>query len=338
MKGFLFYGPKDIRFEELKRPEPGFGEVLVKVEVALTGGTDLKTYQRGHPRIIKSIPSSFGYEFAGIIAETNSDDFKVGDRVVAANTAPCYKCFFCNKAEYELCENLDFLNGSFAEYIKIPASIVKNNLYKIPQELSFKEAAMVQTLAVTLHGLAKTEIKSGDLVVVYGLGPIGLSFIKLCKQLLDVRVLAAGRSQSKLDLASRNGADFVVNSEQAKVKIQELTNGYGADRIIEAIGKPEAWKQAMEWVRPGGLVNFFGGCPRGDKIEIDTFQIHYQETKIVGTFHHSPYYIQKALELISSAKINMLDLISHEMPLMDLEKALEMMIRGEAMKILIKNI
>lgn len=337
MKAFLFYGPKDIRLEEVSRPELGDGEVLVKVEAALTGGTDTKTYLRGHPRIIKTIPSSFGYEFAGTVVETNNNDFQIGDRVVAANTAPCFKCFFCNKKEYELCENLDFLNGSFAEYIRIPAQIVKYNLYKIPHELSFKEAAMAQTLAVILHGLAKTEIKSGDTVVIYGLGPIGLSFIKVCKKLFsNLKIIAIGRSQSKLDLALANGADIVLNSSNANEGVKKATQGYGADKVIEVVGKPEAWLEALSLVRPGGTINFFGGCPKGTKIEIDTFQIHYQEIKILGTFHHSPNYIQEALELIASGKINMLDLISHEMPLSDLTKALEMMIDGKAMKILIK--
>lgn len=344
MRSWLYYGPKDIRFEKIDKPSLEVGEVLVKIAAAVTGGTDTKTYLRGHPRIIKTLPSAFGYEFAGVVEDSRFQNFNPGDRVVAANTAPCYKCFFCKKEEYELCKNLDFLNGSFAEYIKIPAQIAQHNLYKIPNDLDFQAAVMTQTLAVVLQGFYKTEIKPGDVVAIYGLGAIGQCFIKLCKNYInDVTVVAIGRSESKLELARNNGADHCLRhcepegrgNPDLETKVKALTQDYGADKVIEATGSIEAWQEAMSLVRPGGTVNFFGGPPKGSKIELDSFQIHYQETKIVSSFHHQPKYIKEALELISSGKIKMNDLISHEMRLEDLEKALNMMIAGEAMKVLI---
>lgn len=384
MKSMLFYGPKDLRYEETPKPELGPFEILVKVEAALTGGTDTKTYLRGHPRIMKSVPSTFGYEFAGSVAELgpglemvqkglsldeinqklrgigygsslNEDDLsifrellkkiKTDSRVISANTAPCYKCFFCKKEEYSLCENLDFLNGSFAQFIKIPEAIVKHNLYTIPESLSFAEAAMTQTLAVALHGFKRSNVKPGDVVAVYGLGPIGLTFIKLCKNYTDnVKVVALGRSEMKRNLAKENGADLVVDisdiadeefGAKVKAKFSDLAP-YGADHVIEAVGKPETWSQSLELVRPGGLVNFFGGCPKGSKVELDTFKLHYQEVRTIGVFHHSPKYIQEALDLIASSKINMKDLISHEMKLEDLENALKFSIDGKALKVSIK--
>ncbi len=349
MKSFLYYGPHDIRLEEIPTPELKAGEVLVKVEAALTGGTDTKTYLRGHPRIIKETPSAFGYEFSGTVAESTLAEFQVGDRVVAANTAPCHSCYFCKKHEYELCENLEFLNGSFAEYIKIPANIAKYNLYKFPDSLDYKNAAALQTLAASLHGFYKTEINPGNSVIIYGLGAIGQCLIKLCKRLVpDAMVIAIGRSQTKLALAKANGADHVMNSLKFEIRGSRQSNPmcrelvaiglpYGADRVIEAVGKPEAWTEALSLVRPGGTVNFFGGCAKGTIIELDTYQVHYSQTKLLGTFHHSPKYIQEALYLLTSKQIDMSDLISHEMPLSDLEKALEMMLSGEAMKVLISN-
>lgn len=326
MKAFLYYGPQDIRLEEVQLPQLSAGEVLVKIEAALTGGTDVKTYLRGHPRIIKETPSAFGYEFAGIVEESKNENFHPGDRVVAANTAPCYECFFCKKQEHQLCENLEFLNGSFAEYIKIPARISQHNLYKIPDSLDYKNAAATQTLAVCLHGFYKTEIKSGDNVVILGLGAIGQCFIKLCKRLVpDATIIAIGRSKTKLELAKKNGAILTM----------ELP--HGADKVIEAVGTPETWAQALSLVRPGGTVNFFGGCPKGTHINLDTYQVHYAETKLIGSFHHTPKYIQEALELLATKQIDMSDLITHEMPLSELETALKMMISGEAMKVLIKS-
>ncbi len=339
MQSFQFYGPSDIRLTELPKPELTDGEILVKVEAALTGGTDVKTYLRGHPRIIKTIPSAFGYEFSGVVSESLSESFKVGDRVVSANTAPCYECFFCKKKEFELCENLEFLNGSFAEYIKIPASIVKHNTYKLPDNTNFKLAACSQTLAVALHGFEKSQIQDGDIVCVYGIGAIGQCFIKLCKQLRKrVTVITIGSSELKIKLAQGNGADHIINYKTTDTEAAvKAIAPYGCDVVIEAVGQTQTWAEVFKLVRPGGLINFFGGCPKGTKVELDTFQAHYQELRTVGVFHHRPEYIKQALDLISTNTIKMEDLISHEMSLEKLEDALKMMISGEALKVVLRH-
>jgi L-iditol 2-dehydrogenase len=338
MKAMLFYGPKDIRLENIEIPDIKTDEVLVKINTAVTGGTDIKTYLRGHPRIIKTIPSSFGYEFSGIVQKSLNPQFNSGDAVIAGNTAPCYSCFFCKQEEYELCENLDFLNGSFAEYIKIPSQIANYNLYKIPTGTSFQEAASTQTLAVVLHGFYKSQIKKHNNVLILGLGAIGQTFIKVYKALApNTKIIALAKSSLKTELAKINGADFVLDysSEDIVEQIKSLTNGLGADLVIEAVGKPESWQQALTLSRPGGVVVFFGGCPRGTQINLDTFQSHYQELTTIGVFHHTPSYIKTALELICTNKISMANLITHRFELADLQNALELSIRGEALKICI---
>lgn len=335
----LFYGPEDLRLEEVPIPKINYGEVLVKIDTALTGGTDIKTYLRGHPRIIKSLPSSFGYEFAGTVEHSANEAFKPGDRVVAGNTAPCFSCFFCKKEEFELCENLDFLNGSFAEFIKIPAQIVNHNLYKISSETSFQDAACTQTLAVVLHGYYKSQIKKAQNVLIFGLGAIGQTFIKVYKTLApETKIIALGKSPIKTNMARINGADYVLDysSEDIIEKIKSLTSGFGADLVIEAAGKPEAWQKSLSLVRPGGLVNFFGGCPRGTNITLDTFQSHYQELTTIGVFHHTPFYMKTALDMISTKKISLTNLITHKFDLCDLEKALKLGINSEAIKVCIK--
>jgi L-iditol 2-dehydrogenase len=338
MRAVLFYAPKDIKLEELSSPELNNGELRVKIQAAVTGGTDLKTYLRGHPRIITKIPSKFGYEFAGSVIESKNPKFKVGDRLISANTAPCYQCYFCDKKEHELCENLEFLNGSFAEEIIIPAQIAKHNTYKLHDSLSYEKAVLTQTLAVALHGFYKSGIKDGDKVCVYGIGAIGQSFIKLCKALKkNVEVFAVGSSSLKLELAKKNRADYVINYKKTKVEeyISERTD-YGCDVVIEAVGKPETWEMALKLVRPGGLMNFFGGCPRDTEIRLDTFQAHYLELRTVGVFHHTPHYIQEALKIITQNKIDLSDLITDKMPLAELEMALKKMNAGEALKVLIQ--
>ncbi len=347
MKAMLFYGPQDLRYEDVELGALEDAEVLVKIDWALTGGSDLKTYLRGHPKLIKSTPSLFGYEYAGRVAESRVPEFSVGDPVISANTAPCYQCFFCHKEEYTLCESLEFLNGSFAEYIKIPASIVKHNLLKIPQGLDPREAAATQTLAVALHGLEKSQIQEGDVVAILGLGAIGQSFIKLCKNYLsNIKIVALGRSPQKLELAKANGADHVLDISPCfdealnANKLKKLWEAsfykeapYGADKVIEAVGKVDSWEAALALARPGGLVNMFGGCPPGTKISLDTYKLHYEELRIVGAFHHSPKHIRKALKLIASKQISMANLISHEFPLQDLEQALLLQLEGAAMKV-----
>lgn len=337
MKSILYYKPKDIRLEEVISPDISKGEVLIEIKAALTGGTDLKTYLQGHPKIIKSIPSSFGYEFAGVIKESQNEKFKVGDRVVGANSAPCYQCFFCKKEEYELCENLEFLNGSFAELIKIPAQITNHNLYKIPDTLDFKIAAAVQTLAVTLHGFDKSQIKDGDLVCVYGIGAIGQCFIKLCKALRkNITVIAVGNSTLKVDLAKANGADYIFDYKDPDYiqKIKAINN-HGVDVALEATGKPDVWMDCLKFIRPGGLINFFGGCKKGTSINLDTYQMHYEEIRLIGTFHHQPKYIKEALDLLVNQIIKIDDLITHEFTLEQLEEALLLMQEGKCLKSLI---
>src|SRR5574344_1966988 len=202
MKSIQYWGPGDIRLEDVAIKPLGEGEVLVKVESALTCGTDVKTFRRGHPVLIKEIPSGFGHEFAGVIAKMgkNVDGFQIGDRVVAANSAPCGECFYCKREEFNLCENLHLLNGAYAQYITVPARIVKKNMLHLNKNLSFDKAAFCEPLANVVHGVERTDIKPGQTVGIIGIGPIGLMFARVAK-LKGARVIAAGRNPIKLKLA-----------------------------------------------------------------------------------------------------------------------------------------
>ena len=310
MKAMRFYAPLDIRFEEVDIPEPQRGEVRIKIEAALTCGTDIKTYRRGHPVLIKKVPSGFGHEFSGVIEKIGEDvqGFSVGDRVVAANSAPCGKCFFCTRGDYNLCENLTFLNGAYAEYINIPPQIVKKNLIKLPDDLSFEKAAFTEPLANVVHGVEKTQIKAGETVGVVGLGPIGLMFCKLAK-LKGARVIAAGRNPIKLQLAKDfAGADEIIDLKKyqnpEKIFLEFTEEKKGLDVAIECVGLPEIWERMFTFVRRGGRVHLFGGCESGTKIEIDTRRLHYDEIRVLSVFHHTPQYFREALRLIASGKVD----------------------------------
>ena len=341
MKAVRFYAPQDIRYEEVKITPPKAGEVVVKIKAALTCGTDVKTFRRGHPVLIKKVPSGFGHEFSGVIDQLGEGvtDFKIGDRVVAANSAPCGECFFCKKEEYNLCENLDLLNGAYAEYITVPARIVSKNMIKLPDNLSFERAAFAEPLANVVHGAARTDIKAGQSVGIIGIGPIGLMFARVAK-LKGARVIVAGRNPIKLKLAEEFAhadeiIDLIKYPNPEKIFKDFSDEGKGLDIAIECVGLPEIWERLVSCVRPGGTVHFFGGCKSGSKVSIDTTKMHYGDIKLMSVFHHTPKYVREALDLIASGNIEVEKLITDRLGLQDVEYAMTQHIEGKAIKFLI---
>lgn len=343
MKAVMYYAPKDIRYEEVNVKMPDEGEVLVKVEAALTCGTDVKTLRRGHPVLIKKTPSGFGHEFAGTIVQLGEgvENFKVGDRVVGANSAPCGECFFCRRGEENLCENLDLLNGAYAQYITIPKRIVEKNLLIIPDDVPFRRAVFCEPLANVVHGIERTPIQKGDTVGIVGIGPIGLMFARLAK-LKGAKVIAMGRNPLKLKMAKEFAlADEVIDLKKypdPKDMIMTMTEeGRGLDVAIECVGLPEIWERMFSLVRRGGIVHLFGGCSAGTSVNIDTRRLHYDEVNIISVFHHTPKYFRQALELISSGQVDVEKLITKTMQMKYAKRALEMHGNGEAIKVLLEN-
>lgn len=343
MKAIRYYKPKDIRWESIDIKPLNPGEVLVKVETALTCGTDVKTLERGHPVLIKKVPSGFGHEFAGTIVKMDEEvtGFEIGDRVVGANSAPCGECFYCRHEEENLCENLDLLNGAYAQYIIVPKRIVDKNLLKLPKDLSFEKAVFAEPLANVLHGFERTNVKPGQTVGVIGIGPIGLLFCALAK-LRSARVIAMGRNPLKLKMAREFAhADEVINLKRypnPHDKVMSMTEeGKGLDVVIECVGLPEIWEQVFTLTRRGGTVHLFGGCSAGTSINIDTRRLHYDEINVISVFHHTPKYFKMALDLIASGEIDVEKLISKKMQMKYAKKALEAHASGEAIKVLLEN-
>lgn len=343
MKAIRYYKPLDIRYEEVNIPKLEEGEVLVKVEAALTCGTDVKTFRRGHPVLIKETPSGFGHEFSGVIVKMDEavQGFNIGDRVVAANSAPCGECFFCQKGEENLCENLNLLNGAYAEYIVVPKRIVEKNMIKLPDELEFKKAAFAEPLANVVHGVERTDIQKGDVVGVVGIGPIGLMFCALAK-LKGAFVIAMGRNPLKLKLAKEFAhvdevIDLKKHPDPTEIVKSMTPNGYGLDVAVECVGLPEIWESMFKLVRRGGKVHLFGGCASGTSVNIDTRKVHYDEVNIISVFHHTPKYFREALRLIASGEVEVEKLITTKMQIKYAKKALEMQANGEAIKVLLEN-
>jgi L-iditol 2-dehydrogenase len=292
------------------------------VKVALTCGTDVKVFRRGyHARMIVP-PAVFGHELAGDVVAVGGDvtKFSIGQRVVAANSAPCDRCFFCQRGLENLCEDLLFNNGAYAEYIRIPARIVERNTYAIPPQVGYYDAALIEPLACVVRGWEETGPRVGDSVAIIGLGPIGLMFVKLAK-LYGCRVIAVGRRKTQLDRAGRLGADELIVGEDARdpvSTVRDLTGGRGVDIAIEAVGNPQTWQWAVNMLRRGGTVNFFGGCPNDTTVNLDTALLHYSEITCKASFHHTPAYIRKALDLVAAGHISASFFVNREEPLANL--------------------
>jgi L-iditol 2-dehydrogenase len=296
VKALRFHGPGDVRLEDVPRPEPGPGDVLVQVETALTDGTDLKAFRRGHPVLLGEPPSPFGHELCGVEVST-------GRRVVAANSAPCGQCAACGRGDETLCDSLfPLLNGAYAEYVLVPERIARVNLLPVPDSLPAHVAAMVEPLACCLHGVEVAGIRAGDTVAVVGLGPIGLM---LCACVADAGgwPVGVGSRPERRALAPAFGA--------------ETGDGAGADVVIEAAGTVESWMRALELVRPGGTVVLFGGLPGGTHVPVDAGRLHYAQLTLRGAFHHAPRHVRAALAFLASGAYPWERLVTHRVGLED---------------------
>ena len=331
MRAAVLHGREDVRIERVPVPEAAPGELIVRVGAALTCGTDLKVFRRGyHARMIVP-PALFGHELAGTVVQAGEGvtDFAPGDRVVALNSAPCGQCYFCARGQENLCDDLLFNNGAYAEYIRIPRRIVETNMLAIPKHVSFEEAAMVEPLACVLRGLHETKLEIGDSVAVIGAGPIGLMFVQVAK-LAGCNVISVVKRESQVSAARRLGANSTVeiSSVDDPVKaVRRLTpEARGCDVVIEAVGRPQAWEWTIDMVRKGGTVNFFGGCASGTTVALDTQRLHYNELTLKATFHHTPETVRKAFALICENKIKGTDYITGEAPLSRLQQVLRHML------------
>ncbi len=331
MTAAVLYGRENLKIEQVEIPSIGGEEVLLRVKVALTCGTDLKVWRQGfHPRMIVP-PAIFGHELAGVVESVGPGvncGLRVGMRMVPSNSAPCNVCLFCRKDHANLCEDLLFNNGAYAEYIRIPGRIVRQNLLEIPGHVSFLDAAMVEPLACVLRGIAETGIQPGDTTVVIGCGPIGLKFIRILSG-RGVQIVALAKRKSQVRAAERLGAvaayDVTELSDPVSIVRRHTEGQRGADDVIEAVGSPLTWQWAIQMVRRGGTVNLFGGCPQGSQVQFDPTALHYSEITIKSTFHHTPQFIREALETIARGEIRASDLVTGEIPLRDLPQMFQHM-------------
>ncbi len=346
MKAAVLYSPGNLVFEEVEDPVPGPGEILARVKLALTCGTDVKLYRRGHP--YARLPNIIGHEFIGVVEDVGEGVSRdiVGDTFVTMNTSPCGSCFFCRKGQENLCvklseEIIGFTRpGAYSEMIVVPRRIWSRYYFRVGEGVDEVEAAFLEPLSTVVHGHSVIGGVSGDSVAIIGSGPIGLLHLQLSMIGGASSVTVFDRHWEKLRVAERLGADHVVNvREEDPIKFVSSNNingGLGFDTVIEAAGKREAWELALKLVRKGGRVLFFGGLPRGVEVSFDSYMIHYGEVSVFGAFHTTPRSVRRAYELISGGMLRLRELISGEYRLRDVREALESMARGVSLKCVIR--
>ncbi|HXM95195.1 MAG TPA: alcohol dehydrogenase catalytic domain-containing protein [Candidatus Dormibacteraeota bacterium] len=331
MTAAVLYGSEDLRVEKIDVPSIAADEVLLRVRLALTDGTDLKVWKRGYHAKMIQPPAVFGHEVVGEIAAVGKRvdaRWRIGMRVIAANSAPCLRCYHCRRGQENLCEDLLFNNGAYAEYMRIPGRIAMENMLEVPHSVDDASAALSEPLACVLRGINEMEVRTGDTSAVIGCGPIGLKFVRMLSR-RGVRVIALARRAAPLEVARRLGAVATINVNQATnvvAAVKALTEDErGADSVVEAAGNPATWRQALGMVRRGGVVNFFSGLPSGTHVEIEPAAIHYSEIKLISPFHHTPRFIRDALEAIRRGDISGHDFVTEEIRLADLPQAFQRM-------------
>jgi L-iditol 2-dehydrogenase len=336
MQAAFLMEPGRIEMREVPVPKPGPGEVVVRVRTALTCGTDLKTYRRGHPKM--PTPTAFGHEFSGEIVAAGSgvSRFREGDAIMTVQTAPCGQCSLCRRGRENLCPTAmdGMMLGAYAEYIPVPARVVDINMFQKPDDLSFAEAAILEPLACVVHGMRSARFGSEDTVLIIGAGAIGLMHVLLARSKGARHIIVAGHHEFRLNLAKELGADYVIdaNHQSTVAKARKLTDGHGPSWVYECTGRPAVWEEAAQIVAVGGNVVLFGGCPSGTEVTFDTGRLHYGEITLAGSFHFAPRDVAKAYRLLAKRRIDVRKLITGTQPLSNLEAVFEELLLGECVK------
>ena len=354
MKVARLYAPGDLRVEDLPVPQAGPGDLVIRVRTCSTCGTDAKIFRFGHHHI--SLPRVLGHEVAGEITEVgpeveaqdgesqDGNGWSVGDRVQIIAAIPDGVCFFCRRGQHTVCEDLESIgyqyDGGFAEFMRVPGKVLAvDGVNKVPEHVPFEEASLTEPLACVLNGQELAQVGERDVVVILGAGPIGCLHVRLARARGASTVVLVDVNQGRLDLAARAEPDVSIDSTKDDPidAVRKMTDGRGADVVITATGVGQAQEQALEMAAPRGRVSLFGGLPKDDStIRFDSNLVHYGELSVFGAYGSAPRHNREALSLIADGKVRVDDLITHRMPLADVHRAIETVISGEGLKVVIE--
>jgi L-iditol 2-dehydrogenase len=338
MKALRYYGPGKVEIEDLEPPTPQPGEVLVRVRACGVCATDIKTVRRGHPKIKPG--SVIGHEVSGTIVSVNQvEGWKPGDRIAAAPYTPCGECDACKRGQFTLCDHLmdeGFNPGGFAEYITIPQRIVQKGMFVVPEGLSYEHAALAEPLGCCLHGLEAVDITPRDRLLILGDGPMGLLQAEAARALGVRQIILTGMIPARLERAAQV-VDVVIDASHENVaeRIQQIYPG-GADKVMVSVGDATLAETAFSYVRKGGTINLFAGLPRGVKLSIDPYQIHYDEVRLVGSFGLAPQHFQQALNLLATGMVNVAGIITATVPIQEVIEAIQNVAEFRGIKTVVK--
>ena len=328
--------PGRLELRDFNPPQPGPGAVLIKVMCALSCGTDLKTWRRGHA--VWKLPTPFGHEFSGVVVEVGEGvtNFKVGNEMMAAPTAPCGICFYCQRDQENLCAQAMELMvmGAYADYLLVGAHVVKRNAFLKPKDLSFEEAALLEPLSCVVHAQELAQPEPFESALIIGAGAFGLIHL-LALRARGVREIAIlGRGAKRLEWAGQLGADRVIDASiaDAEAEVAKLNGGFGPDLVIECTGNVDGWSDAFARVRRGGRVVFFGGCAAGTALSIDTRRMHYDNLTLLAPFHYRARDVRKASELLAARTLGAHAIITARRPLAELDEVFSLLERGAVLK------
>ncbi len=364
MRALVCDGPERVALREVATPEPGPGEVLVRVAVALTCATDFKLLKRGHPKI--AFPLTLGHEFAGLVESAGEGaGFQAGERVTSAVSAPCGVCAECRAGRENLCESAFErpLFGAFADFLLVPEHLVKNGLRRIPPGLSDEGAALLDPLASVVHALSRVKAAAGGDVLIVGTGPIAALLFFLLRGKEGTggelrRIVVAGRRPKKLVFFERNKAEVARTGGSSRETAAaaapvslftfkenlpvpsriESKRGEGAKKplfslVIDTTGDPGVIEALPGLAADGGTVLLFAGLPAGARVSLDAHALHYREVSIVGSFHYTPREVDEALALVSRGAIPAGEIVSARRPLASWREAFDLAASGSALKV-----
>ena len=323
MRQAVLTAPKTLEWHDGTQPQPRPGEVIVRIRAALTCGTDLKTFRRGHPKLAFG---PFGHEASGDIAALGegTSGFTIGDPVMWVQTAPCGSCARCASGAENLCERLtdDMALGAYADYLRLPAHVVVRNLFPKPPGLSYIEAAFLEPFACVVHGwevLRRRGLRepAPSRLAIIGAGTIGLLHLAYARH-LGIPTTVFARHQNRLELATKLGAAATVMADFDSLPAESAAS---FPIVIESGGTPESWQEAVRLAAPGGGVLLFSGLPKGSHVPLDATRAHYDELTLLGSFHFTPQDVREARALIIAGIVPARELISGVLPLGSLGQA-----------------
>ncbi len=343
MRAAVLYGPNDLKLEERPVPEPGPGEVLLRVEGNTLCGTDGRIF-RGEKTVGITPGIILGHEFGGTVAAVGPgvENYRVGDQASVYPIVSCGSCAQCVAGRDNVCETGrlfgNAIDGGLAEFCLIPElAVQRGNLIQTDTVLPPKALSLMEPVSACLHGFNQYGVDPGDTVVIFGAGPIGLIHLQLAKAAGATQVIVSNRSPVRRNLAESMGATRTVDptAESVREVTRELTNGRGADVSVVCVGVPELANQALEVVRVGGRVNYFAGFPKGSLAEIDVNLIHYNELLVTGGSGATLNEAAQAARLLEEGIVDAESLASDSYPLADVEEAFTALLRRDGFKIMV---